>query len=387
MNSLMVPALLKIPSLGDETSLLYAAKVLLTVAGIETDIQVSRGFGEECGLELPGAFIPVGDLREIFSWLTLQYEKDCGLRNGQDRWERPWISELARDIASRIGVTSGIKKKAFQVIITHDVDRTLLCEPFSLCKTILNGLGLMKRECYPVSAVLDTKAVLRSVDRLLQFEVDHGIRSIFFVMSGPFSFARYGTRYDVRWKISREIIKLVQDTGMLIGLHGSYYATQKDSYGDEKKRLEDVLGQEVVLHRNHYLHFDPRKTWTQLEKAGFKWDFSVGFNDRMGFRSGVAYTYEAFDLETQEELKLRLVPLAFMDGVFAGWPQGETVRKLRDILEGTKTVGGIVSILFHPDRFSMRSEAWELFVRAVEGCEDLGAEMGNFKVLRDPGCL
>ncbi len=83
---------------------------------------------------------------------------------------------------------------------------------------------------------------------------------------------------------------------MTVGLHGSYYAREQDSYRAEKERLEQVLGTAVTTHRNHYLRFDPMRMWSQLEAAGIRHDFSVGFNYRLGFRAGCARAYRGFDL-------------------------------------------------------------------------------------------
>jgi len=366
-------ALLRISDSRNKALLAYAAKVLLDLAGLEAEIRV-KGKEAPYGLELPGVFVGEGELLRIFSWLSLTSREVSEFAPGKSA-EEPWISKLAQDIARRLGENTKTGK-AFRVIITHDVDRTLLGEPFSFLKTVLNGLGAMKRECYSLSSVLDPKAVLRSLEKLLQFEADHGIRSVFFVMSGPYSLARYGTRYDVRWSASRRAVRLIQEAGMQIGLHGSYYAAQKNRYGEEKKRLEDVLGREVALHRNHYLHIDPYRSWGQLEKAGFAYDFSVGFRRGIGFRVGAADRLPAFDLSERRTKALRLVPLIFMDGA-VDWEKGEEaiLERIKAVLQKAKAVAGTVSLLFHPEFFILKPQAWKVFVRIVDGCQELGADM------------
>ena len=72
----------------------------------------------------------------------------------------------------------------------------------------------------------------------------------------------------------------------------------RNGYASEKQRIEEQLGAAVTCHRNHYLRFDPRDMWGQLEAAGIRYDFSVGFNYRMGFRGGCGRAYRTFDLAT-----------------------------------------------------------------------------------------
>ena len=369
----------------------YAAEVLLRAGGIRAELQIESINGKEnTGLFLEeNQVVSLSDLERIFFWLTLNHEQELKEKDyshqveelGNGTSDRPWINELALNIARQVGYENNPSSfsKHFHVIITHDVDRTVPCEPYAVFKTVMNQVGLMKRECYPLSQVFSSKLFIENVEKLLQFELDHGIRSIFFFLSGPYSFARYGTRYDIRWSLSREILRLVQQAGMYIGLHGSYYATRKNSYQEEKKRLEDVLGEKVTLHRNHYLNFDPYRTWAQLEEAGFEYDNSMGFPDNMGFRAGIAGLYPAFDLRASRPLSLQLVPIILDESTIEDIDKDIwiTLDRLRKMLQGVGLVRGMVSLLFHPDRFALSPGYWKFFEKAIGLCHELEADISG----------
>ena len=68
------------------------------------------------------------------------------------------------------------------------------------------------------------------------------------------------------------------------------------SYMDEKEKLEKVLGEVVDSSRQHFLKLDVPKTYNALINSGFRNDYTMGFAEHSGFRSGTARTHLWFDL-------------------------------------------------------------------------------------------
>ncbi len=385
-------AILNIGAPDDEPALAYATRVLLDSLGLDVPVTVATRFGEvPGGLELDGhCVIKEAVLEEMFKALSLERELETGKQDPLGRFEeaaavwdisRPWIDLRARQLARALGQEPGpATPDTFQVIISHDIDRTTTCEPACLLKALLHSCGVAPRRGLPLSIALSPRSILATIERLLEFEQKNGIGACYFLMSGPYRMGRFSTRTDIRWEISREIVRRIQAAGMTIGLHGSFAARDRNSYREEKERLEQVVGRPVLCHRNHYLRFDPQQFCHQLEQAGIQYDFSVGFVSWIGFRAGCGRIYRMFDLSQRRESRLREVPLVFMDSALYYSDGEEVLPQLRAALEQVKQVGGCASVLFHPEVFLSNPAAWGFFEQVIETCRELGADLSGPRV-------
>lgn len=338
-----------------------------------------------------GVTIPVPDLRRIFDHITLRGE----LRNGRlDRLgrldeassssdaSRPWIDEL---VAERLGPrvpgespgAGGEAQPRFKVLFSHDVDRTTGWEPMGLVRSILRSAGVRPEGALPLGAALSRKGLVRNAERLFAYEAENGIRSHVFMLAGPFGLGRYASRTSPSWTTWRQILAAAKSTGMRVGLHASYVARDIGSYGDEKRRIEDAAGTEVTCQRNHYLRYDPNRHWSQLEQAGIQYDFSIGFVNRMGFRTGTAQTHRTYDLRAGRESSVRTVPMVFMDTCLGVEDDSRVLGRLRESLCGVRAAGGCVCLNFHPETFLTRASTWEFFRETVGMCRELGADLGG----------
>lgn len=274
-------------------------------------------------------------------------------------------------------LTQGLRpptERAFRVIFSHDVDHTSYLEPTQLVKTFLH---------FPKAGWRKTRDDLRcaprvmreTVERMLAFELENNIRSIYFFLSGPYGPGRYGSRADIRWTSARGIVQSVLDAGMEPGLHGSYAARDRNSYRSEKLRMEEVSSTLIRHHRNHYLRHDPRRLAGQMKEAGLSYDHSIGFVNGFGFRTGTAVPYPLYDHVNQTVSDIIEVPMMLMDG---SWYQGmsdKLYQELQDILSEVKQARGCVGINLHPEALVPGSNVWDLFKALVEICKDLGADM------------
>lgn len=266
--------------------------------------------------------------------------------------------------------------RRFSVIITHDVDRTTLCECTAIAKIIM---GTRARTMRSTISYLGTcrSAIAKTIDELLRFETDNNIRSVFFFLSGPYSLARYGSRNSISWSSAQGIIRAVKAAGMEIGLHGSYYAMDKGSYADERRRLADAALSPIRHHRNHYLRFDPKRFWRQLSDAGIVFDHSVGFTNRWGLRTGTCIPYPVYDYSAQTLSGIIEVPMVIMDGTWAQHFDRAVLDDIRALLGAVRRHRGCVGINFHPEALALATNraAWEYFRRIVDICRELGADM------------
>ncbi len=359
----------------------FAARLLMKriSPGAQVECRPKSASGRS-GLDLPGLlFISSSQLDEIFAAVSLQREVAGAHYDACDLlvehtlpWavDVPWVDLLARRVAAPKEPSN------FQVIITHDIDRTTGWELTALVKSCLRAVGVCSAwpswsKAHPASAWLG------NLERLLACELQQGVGAYFFMLAGPYGLRRYSSRYDVRWPQSRDMVKMIAGAGMTVGLHGSYYARELDSYAEERQRLEAVLGAPVTCHRNHYLRFDQRRVWSQLQAAGITHDFSVGFNHRIGFRSGCASAHQAYDLVRDRPAQVVSIPLLCMDGVLFHNDRSGTLQCLRAALEDVRRVDGCVSLLFHPELFLVDPSHFAMFEEVVQLCHELGADLSG----------
>lgn len=149
--------------------------------------------------------------------------------------------------------------------------------------------------------------------------------------------------YDVLEEKTQLKLRNLRSKGVTIGLHPSY-----DSYCsyeklvEEKDRLEQAIGEEIIHSRQHYLRFKNPDTFRILDEAGIMYDSSLGYYDKMGFRCGTSIPFETYDLENNQKLKLQEIPLLCMDT--------HNQQMDQDIENTIKTVekyGGTVMVLIH----------------------------------------
>jgi len=231
--------------------------------------------------------------------------------------------------------------KRFAVALTHDVDTPL--------RGYRGAIGRMLQKSSFI-APAKPRDPYWNFDNWIALEQKYGFKSAFFFYA---SADRHplDPHYDIGDALFSKLIRKIDDLGWEVGLHGSY-----QSYNNaglllkEKARLERILKKNIEGVRQHYLRFDIRSTWKEQSRAGFLYDATLGYNEALGFRAGIAHPFHAFSEIDSKRLAIVELPLTIMDGVlFSEAPkdiEGATRRCLA-ILERTKESGGCASILWH----------------------------------------
>ena len=117
----------------------------------------------------------------------------------------------------------------------------------------------------------------------------------------------------------RKLLKEMNDRGHEIGFHPGYMTYQSDSaFHESSQFLRQTLGEEGIVQSNiggrqHYLRWDASRTPMLWESAGYDYDSTLSYADKVGFRCGVCYEYNMYDLVNRKSLKLKQRPLIVMD--------------------------------------------------------------------------
>jgi hypothetical protein len=353
--------------------MIYSAKVITSLCGKDSDFVVKHTppFGFQLDEQ---QFIDLKILEEIFDNLSLLTE----LESQRDLHGRPVKSERSDQSAWISNFSPNESSNEFKVIFTHDIDRTSVLEPFSIAKCGINMLKQNKRDWINSSALF-SQPIVKCIQKLLNIENKHGVNAIYFMMSGPFAWNTGGTRYSIKWKSARLIIKLLTEASAEIGLHGSYNAREKNSYSIEKASLEIAINNEIHCHRNHYLRFDPLAIWQQLENAGFSHDFSLGWPDQMGFRAAIGHCFKPWDHLSRRQTKINEIPLVYMDRGDHPNMFPEVLKNIETMLKPISKRGGCVSLLIHPEAFAVNANWFDFYEDLIEMCKSLGATVSNEK--------
>jgi peptidoglycan/xylan/chitin deacetylase (PgdA/CDA1 family) len=231
-------------------------------------------------------------------------------------------------------------------------------------------------------------------ERLLRIARDRGIGHTFYLMAGH-AHPADGPAPDTYERLRPRLVELLLAGGAEIGLHGSYNAAEDvQVLAEEKRRLEELAGP-LAGHRYHYLRIDPHRNLAPLQTLGFRYDTSLGFADRPGFRAGIAHPFRPWDIASGRPLDLVEIPLALMDVTLAeerylGLSARDAERRLLDLVAWAAEHGGGFSVLWHNDRFDpVLGRGWDrLFFRFVDAvranggvcltARELAAEAGDW---------
>lgn len=303
------------------------------------------------------------------------------LRGWDERiWQRAWVNRMALFLRQWAAHVHGRDADALlgplpeaRLHLTHDVDavrKTMAIRAKQSAFQLFNCARAIRRGD-PGRALNRLMAVGRFLlrasdyDRLGQvatLEERHGVRSRFLVHGGRGGWLRRPSQmlFDPSYSLydpglAAKLLGL-RAGGWSVGLHQSFGAWSSAApMAHEKKRLERCLGVCVAACRQHWLRFGWSATWAAQERAGLSLDFTLGFNDRPGFRNGAALRHKPWDAANGRALDLESVPLVLMDSHLFDYQMLDPHQRREHIaawLDEVRAVRGEASVLWHPHAFS-----------------------------------
>jgi hypothetical protein len=162
-----------------------------------------------------------------------------------------------------------------------------------------------------------------------------------------------------------------------IGVHGSTKVfDDKSRYAEELNRVRG-LGN-CVGTRQHMLSFSFNSTFRIQSELGIRYDTSIGFNDKNGYRSNCALLYRPLD-EKMGEFAVWELPLVFMDSVFTkkGILKSERFVEEANSIADTalKTNNFKGSVCWHDSAFYNGSDLEKAYEAVLATFEKKGAYM------------
>jgi peptidoglycan/xylan/chitin deacetylase (PgdA/CDA1 family) len=277
------------------------------------------------------------------------------------------------------------KSSTYTLCLTHDVDHLDLGKcgwlekdlwAFSFNCIIRTLFRLLKGELslkeYAVSFIyglmmpliklrMFPDPYLKAIDKIVAIENKYSVRSTFYVIPKPNcpghtpdgspAVKNRATKYNIN-----DYVKLFEsliDQGWEVGVHGI------DGYSNLKAAIEELVIlkslfplQKIWGVRMHWLYYNGKKTWEILAKAGYDYDSSLGWNDKIGFPYDNFYPFRHFS-----NGNFWILPLNVQDGaLLARWRQNlsieESWKMIENLLLEAKKRKAVVTILWHVASFA-----------------------------------
>src|SRR5690554_4176155 len=157
-----------------------------------------------------------------------------------------------------------------------------------------------------------------------------------------------------------------------VGIHPSYASNDNPArIAKEKKRLSDITKLPVIRSRQHFLKFSLPVTYRDLIEAGIEEEYSMGFADMPGFRSGTCTPHYFFDIDKNQSTDLKVFPLIVMDATLREYLKidaAKAVELMKRLIDRVRAVDGVFISLWHNDSLSDSPEnEWrEVYCKAAE---------------------
>jgi hypothetical protein len=306
-------------------------------------------------------------------------------------WEHAWVNRIAMFLycwASYLAERPNTigPKPIPAVLVTHDLDAISKTKAIRFKQAAFhafNALKALKGLKFSLFANKLSRAIVfffRKESYLYLHKLNEGTnsplisRKIINIYGGelgykrPFKELLIDPSYDVNNAELVSALIALEGQNYEFGLHQSFKAWQDcDLMLNQKKRVSQALNREVKTCRQHWLRFSFSATWIAQYKAGFKEDTTLGFNDRIGFRNGLALAFNLKAIDSRFKSGFSALPMVLMDSHlydYSELTEAERKNTIVKIVDEIIYVGGTVSVIWHPHTLG-QDYGWESGYRTL----------------------
>lgn len=273
--------------------------------------------------------------------------------------------ELALPIVQKAYWPDGYQ---FALCLTHDIDRF---NTWTLSKVLRNLQFYMRQKTYldifgfigklfkQLLSVFTPSNWKGNFKLILHEEHEFGFKSSFYFVADKQDALDPGYKLDSP-RLSKAF-QFLHKQGTEIGLHGSIKSADSDKLLiQEKRRLMEVMGEDIHGGRQHFLRFVYPKTFENIEEAGLKYDSTLGFGTAMGYRCGVSFPFKPFHRKLKKTFSFYEIPLHVMDAaimkdenytVLEGENFSNLLNRIEFFLLNARNYNGCLTLLWHNSEF------------------------------------
>ncbi len=267
--------------------------------------------------------------------------------------QRPLVDEYGaylRKCLAQCGVELTQNAPKMTITLTHDVD-----VPFEhrTLRSFLGGIrrGKVKTALKNACSSLDKNSVYTFPWLLEQDNRLPEAQKIYFLRY-PIQACAYDKPYlSYRMRDMKQLVTLLKQNGVQLGLHGSYQSGADGSLiVEEKRQLEKNIGTPLTQHRYHFLRTCIPDNFISLQEAGILHDYTVGYADAVGFRLGTCHPVRFLSPVTLQVENVQLHPLTMMDVTLSDYRQlsyRQAWETIVQLIEQVKKHHGELVLLWH----------------------------------------
>lgn len=279
--------------------------------------------------------------------------------------DRPVVSEYL-EMLWKMLLFLGIEQERlthnFEVVLTHDIDSMCYLENWKRVIRVMGGDVLRRRNIkLALERIPDFLAIRAGKAKdpydtfswLMTQSETANLKSHFYFKSAGTS--KFDTNYSLNKPSFLKLVNEIKNRGHVIGFHPGYDTYNNlEQWSQEKQNLEKVLQLKVREGRQHYLRFEVPTTWQIWEDNNMEFDCTCGYNEREGFRCGVCYEYNIFNILTRKKMKLKEFPLTVMEGSLVNYQNmspNDVQSRIEDLIEKVRKYRGKFVLLWHNSNF------------------------------------
>jgi hypothetical protein len=261
----------------------------------------------------------------------------------------------------------------FIVSITHDVDHPRVCQhrcdhtmfgflyraligsviDFCRGRRSLRQVVTNWKAAFSLPLVFAgiVKDFWNQVDRYLELERD--LASTFFVIptkgdAGVDSHGRIRAKRASCYALAdiADDLKKLLSANREIAVHGIDAWRDSAKGRDERKQIQKITGTAETGVRMHWLYFDLQAPST-LEKAGFSYDSTIGYNETIGYRAGTTQVFKHAEVDHLLELPMHIMDTALFYSSYMNLPNNRARAAILPLIENVTRFGGVLTINWH----------------------------------------
>jgi hypothetical protein len=261
-----------------------------------------------------------------------------------------------------------LKNREFTYINTIDIDNAWAYKHkgiFRTCGAIVKDISKMDWKNFfdRIQVFLGRKRdMYDTYEYMLSMQNKYGYKSIYFFLFGDYG--KYDRNVSNGNKEFRALIKSIADEAE-IGIHPSYSSNKNlNELELEIKRLGKVIKRDITKSRNHFLKLSFPTTYQRLLDLDIEEDYTMGYANDVGFRAGTSFSFPFYNIDVEQETKLRIHPFVVMDATLLYYLQlspEEGITLTKQMIEEVKHVNGTFISLWHNETLSdsLQWQGWK----------------------------
>jgi len=357
------------------TELFFQSSTLLFENGIkEQNITIFEWENTKCFFEVgKEAALPFDVFAASFYLITRYEEYLPHIRDAHDRFiaaeslacqnnflQIPlvniWINKIETCL-KKAYPTLKIPKKTFKYQATIDIDsafaykhKGLLRVMGGLVKSLLSPPELKNR----IQVLLNKKTdPFDTFAYQSQIHKKYNIKPIYFFLLGDYALNDKNISFKNRK--FQSLIKSIADY-YPIGIHPSYNSNKDVIFlKTELKRLKTITHKDITKSRQHFLKLNLPDTYRNLILNDIEEDYTMGYAEKCGFRASICSPYYFYDIDTEAETRLKIIPFAVMEATFQYYTKtaiNDTINTITNLINEVKKVNGTFVSVWHNESLS-----------------------------------